>query len=265
MIPWRFIDTGPGNAFSNMAVDEAIARLVREGRKPPALRLYEWETPSVSLGYFQKTDSINTAYCVEKNMPVVRRLTGGRAVFHHHELTYSFSAITSHGVFSGSLKDSYKKINEALCLSVSMAGLSPETRLTKNQNSADYTSKNSFCFYSAAYGEVILNNRKIIGSAQKRWKDGLLQQGSIPFSLDEDEIKNVFGISCRADLRTRMLGLREAAPELTLKKFKEIVRAAFEEIFHVEFIHAPLSQEEIRLALELEVRKYQTPEWNFQR
>lgn len=265
MTPWRFIDSGPCTAFSNMAVDEAIARLVREGGKPPALRLYEWKVPSVSIGYFQKIGSINISYCVEKNVPVVRRLTGGRAVLHYKELTYSFSAVTAQGVFSGSLKDSYKKINEALCLSVSMAGLLPETRLAKDRNNTTYASKNPFCFDSASYGEVILNNKKIIGSAQKRWKDGLLQQGSIPFSMDEEEMKNIFKIECRYDLKTRMTGLREAAPELTLNRFKEAVRAAFEEIFHIEFIHVPLSQEEIRLALELEARRYQSPEWNFQR
>lgn len=265
MTHWRFIDSGPGAAFSNMAVDEAIASLIREGKNPPALRLYEWEAPSVSIGYFQKIGSINTAYCADKNMPVVRRLTGGRAVFHYKELTYSFSAATTHWAFSGSLKESYKKINDALCLAVSIVGLPSETSIAKERNSTDYASKNPFCFDSASYGEVILNNKKIIGSAQKRWKDGLLQQGSIPFSMDEEVIKNIFNIDYRSNLRTGMTGLREAAPELTLNRFKEAVRTAFEKIFQIEFIQAPLSQEEIRLALELEARRYQTPEWNLRR
>lgn len=265
MTPWRFIDSGPGPAFFNMAVDEAVARFVREGKEPPALRLYEWEAPSVSIGYFQKISSINTAYCADKNIPVVRRLTGGRAVLHKNELTYSFSSITTQGTFSGSLKDSYTKINEALCLAVAMLGVSPETRGEKNQQSSAYTSRNPFCFDSASYGEVTLDNKKIIGSAQKRWENGLLQQGSIPLNIEEEEIRNIFADNNRYTFKNGLLGLREAVSELNLSKFKEAVKAAFEKTFHIEFIPAPLSQKEILLALELKAQRYQAPEWNFQR
>lgn len=92
MTTWRLIDSGPCDASYNMALDEAIAVFVRRGRSCPALRLYGWETPSVSLGSFQKLDDIDEEYCSHENIPVVRRPTGGRAVLHGDELTYSFSS-----------------------------------------------------------------------------------------------------------------------------------------------------------------------------
>ena len=110
---WRFIDSGPCGAAYNMAFDEAIAVTVRNGRAHPTLRLYGWDLPSVTIGYFQKIGDIDTAYCFRNNIPVIRRPTGGRAILHGNEITYSFSAKTRTGLFSKSLLDSYKTISRA--------------------------------------------------------------------------------------------------------------------------------------------------------
>jgi len=111
---WRFIDTGPCSAAYNMALDEAIAIVVRKDNAPPTLRLYGWDMLSVSIGCFQKISDVDIAYCIEKHIPVVRRPTGGRAILHSNEITYSFSVKTTHRLFSKGLLDSYKKISIAL-------------------------------------------------------------------------------------------------------------------------------------------------------
>src|SRR6266496_4232649 len=194
MTGWRFIDSGPCPASYNMAVDEAVACFVREGQSPPTLRLYECICPSVTIGCFQKIDSVDMAYCTERDIPIVRRPTGGRAILHNQELTYSFSAGTANGLFSHGLRDSYKKISAAFCSALSSLGLYPEANIAREMSGEDRASKNPLCFHAASFGEITLHNKKVIGSAQKRWNGALLQQGSIPYIIDWDILKKVFGL-----------------------------------------------------------------------
>ena len=93
---WRLIDRGPESPEMNMAIDEAIALSSREGSSPPTLRLYQWSRPTISLGYFQKAqDALNLDICSEKGIEIIRRLTGGRAVYHDQEiLTFSNAKIS---------------------------------------------------------------------------------------------------------------------------------------------------------------------------
>ncbi len=245
-----------------MAVDEAIAASVREDKSPPTLRLYEWIAPSVSIGCFQKTNSVNIMYCAEKSIPVVRRLTGGRAILHNYELTYSFSA-RNEGFFSKGLLDSYRQLSIAFKLALGMLGLAATMKMERESGSN--LNRSALCFKSTSYGEISFNNKKIIGSAQKRWKDGLLQQGSIPYIIDEEAIKKVFDLDPSLDLKDRMAGLREVIPDFSCGHLKETIRAAFENTFRIKFIHSPLSQEEALLARELEARKYLSREWTFRK
>jgi len=103
---------------------------------------------------------------------------------------------------------------------------------------------------------------KVIGSAQKRWSDGLLQQGSIPFSLDRHRISRVFGLK---DTERTMAGLTEIVPDLDADQFRNAVRISFEETFNIQWKIAPLSLEELSLARELEEEKYLSRQWNFRR
>jgi lipoate-protein ligase A len=262
MDEWRFIESGPCPATMNMAIDEALAHSVREGASPPVLRVYAWTTPSVSIGCFQKIDAVNLPCCADLHIPVVRRPTGGRAVLHGDELTYSFSAPTGAGPFSKGLMDSYHQISRALCRAVSVLGPAAEARTTRAQEEA---SGNPLCFHSASFAEITVLNRKLVGSAQKRWRDGLLQQGSIPYVLGEMLIKKVFNIDAPVDLRERMIGLREVVPDLDPAHFRETVRRSFEETFGVPLTPSALSREESLHAAELEARKYQSRAWTLQR
>ncbi len=256
---WRLIDSGPGSAPYNMALDEAIATFVRKGSLPPALRLYGWDRPSLSLGYFQRTPGIDAGYCEAEDIPIVRRPTGGRAILHGDELTYSFSACICQGPFSKGLLDSYKKISAAFHLAFRKTGICTEPKLRREKGSV--LAGSPICFHSSSYGEILINNRKIVGSAQKRWVDGLLQQGSIPYSYDMERLRNIFGGDEIISLRDCAVGLRELLPGLDEGLFREIVAASFEEAFGISFVPSPATPEELTLAEELQRKKYLPGLW----
>lgn len=256
---WRIIDSFKSGACYNMALDEAIARNVRQGNSLPTLRLYGWDVPSVSIGCFQKISDIEVDYCRESGIPVVRRPTGGRAILHDDELTYSFSVRTDNEIFSRGLLDSYRKISSAINLALSLTGLLPELKLTRD---AAY-SRSPLCFQSASYGEISVSKKKITGSAQKRWPDGLLQQGTVAYRMDIDGMKKVF--RDKSGLDDVMGGLQALVPGLDRDCFKKTVIASFEKIFGIRFIPGRLSEKEEALVQEFLTQKYLTDEWNLQR
>ena len=107
---WRLIDSGLCDAAFNMALDEAIAVHVRQGRALPTLRFYQWERPSITLGFFQKAQEINVSFCREMEIPLVRRRTGGRAVLHGQDLTYSLACRLDTVHFNDKISSNYARI-----------------------------------------------------------------------------------------------------------------------------------------------------------
>lgn len=251
---WRFVDTGQCSAAYNMALDEAIATAVRKDNSPPTLRLYRWNMPSVSIGCFQKISDVDVEYCIEKHIPIVRRPTGGRAILHNHELTYSFSVKTTQGLFSKGLLDSYGEISRAFDHALSKIGLLPEIRLLRKIHHP----RSPLCFQSTSYGEITIGEKKVVGSAQKRWTDGLLQQGSIPFTIDRDEIVKIFRLKSTHGIKETFIGLKEILPELNIDNLSNVIRISFEEIFNTRLIFSSPSQEEVSFAQELEAQKYRS-------
>ncbi len=262
---WRFIDLGSCSAAYNMALDEAIAAAVRKDKSPPTLRLYGWNIPSVSIGCFQKISDIDIEYCTEKHIPVVRRPTGGRAILHNHELTYSFSIKTIQGLFSKGLIDSYKKISIALGSTLLKIGLSPELKLLREARNPSATRRSPLCFQSTSFGEITINNKKVVGSAQKRWTDSLLQQGSIPFTINKDELVRIFRLESTQEVKEAIMGLKDLFPDLNTNDLKNAIRISFEETFDVRLISSSPSHEEVSLAQELEAQKYLSYQWTFKR
>jgi lipoate-protein ligase A len=243
-----------------MALDEAIATSVRNHESPPTLRLYGWDRPSLSLGSFQKSSSVDLEYCRENSMPVVRRPTGGRAILHGDELTYSFSVRTDHGPFAKGLLESYRNISSAFSLAFRKIGLSVESK--DRREDGRVLTRSPLCFRSSSYGEILIENRKVVGSAQKRWKDGLLQQGSIPFSFDTKSMRHVFGPDSCSRTGDYMAALREIMKDFDEEVFKRSIREAFEETFSVSLPASQPTEAEYLLAQELEERKYLQDSWN---
>lgn len=259
-LKWRLIDSGTRDAIYNMAIDEAIAVNVKNGDSLPTLRLYGWSCPSVSLGSFQKISDIDLMYCITNNIPVVRRPTGGRGILHGDELTYSFSA-RNEGKFSSSLLDTYRKLSMTFQLAINTIGLKVEmkTEREKGRN----LRRSPICFNSTSYGELSYNGKKLVGSAQKRWSNGFLQQGSIPYSIDYEKTSIVF----KTDTSTQqysgqgMSGLKELLNNFDHNIFKRHIRSAFEQVFNIILVDSVPSPEEQEIAHLLSFGKYQNPQW----
>jgi len=181
----------------NMALDDAISEAVRKKESPPTLRIYRWEKPSVSIGYFQKSSEVNLDYCTEKDYPVVRRPTGGRAILHASELTYSFSSRYESLSFKGRLFEDYSVISRALLLGLKQTGIDAVNSSERKRGS----SKNPACFKAVSFGEVTVKRKKIIGSAQRRYSDGFLQQGSILLDFDAEELQRVLNCGGKTEFQ----------------------------------------------------------------
>jgi lipoate-protein ligase A len=242
-----------------MALDEALAVSSRSGASPPTLRLYGWQQKAVSLGCFQKTTDIDLEFCHAENIAVVRRPTGGRAILHGCEMTYSVSA-QNEGAFSHGLFHTYHFIGIALKGAIEAMGgavslkmeKAPERRLVKSP----------VCFESTSYGEISgLDGRKLAGSAQQRKRDGFLQQGSIPYVMDHEKTGRVFGRDA-AGLRLEMMGLKETCPGLDHEAFKQALCKAFENTFDCRLVLSGPTPAELELASQLVEEKYGDREWN---
>jgi len=257
----RLINQGAAPAFFNMALDEAISEAVRQKASPPTLRLYQWDRPSLSIGYFQKVSDIDTGYCDKKGYPVVRRQTGGRAVLHDLELTYSFSASADSPMFNGSLLEDYAVISRALLLALKLKGIEAKASFERKRSSGH---KHPACFRATSYGEITAGGKKVIGSAQKRYKDGFLQHGSILFSYDPGELCKALGQSNQdniIDIGT----INDYEGVISFDDLRQALKEAFERTFNVKMISDNPAKSELKLAKELERCKYSTREWNFLR
>ncbi len=192
---WRLIDDKAHGASFNMALDEAVSEAVRKKISPPTLRLYQWAKPSITIGYFQKFSDINLKYCKKKSYPVARRLTGGMAILHDSELTYSFSACNDIKPFKNNLINNYLSVSKALVSALRLINIDAQITLSKSKRESrnDSIPRDPFCFKISSYGEITVDGTKIIGSAQKRYSNGFLQQGSIMIDFDVKELGRVLG------------------------------------------------------------------------
>lgn len=259
---WRLIDSGPGEAADNMALDEAIARAVQDGAAPATLRLYGWSRPAVSLGAFQRFSDVDTAYCAEQRIPIVRRPTGGRGILHGDELTYSFSS-KNEGPFSKGLLDTYRRLAGAFRDALALIGLAVDTQVERERSGQ--TARSPLCFRSASFGELLHGGRKMIGAAQKRWSRGFLQQGSIPYSFDYERLERVFttaGVEpAGAPVWSGMVGLKELIPGFDPGEFARSLGRAFESAFGVSLVASLPTVQELEAARALREEKYLQARW----
>ena len=260
---WRMIDTGPCSASYNMALDEAIALSVRKRLVPPTLRFYRWDSPSLSIGCFQKSSDLDLSFCNKNRIPLVRRPTGGRAILHGDELTYSLSVRTDLAPFALGLFESYRCISAAFIAGFTRLGIAASAK--EQKESGRTLTRSPLCFQSSSYGEILIKNRKIVGSAQKRWQDGLLQQGSIPYAYDTETMECIFGVAGSGRERDVMTALRTVKPDIDDRTLKDAIVGGFEEVFGISLPGTHPSPEEFRLARELEEQKYLQASWTLRR
>jgi len=209
---WRFIDTGPGSGSDNMATDEALLESCIDGYSPSILHFYTWRHPVITIGYLQDLKkTICVDECKTRNIEVIRRITGGKAVVHHKDLSFSLifparGEIIPPGIFSGYLKvaGGFMKGLNGLGLNVHF----PDS--TSRQGGASLLKERavSACLLSRMRYEILSNGRKIIGFAQRRLGDWILQQGTLMIDLERrlwyDLLKYQEGKNC-IDIRERFL------------------------------------------------------------
>jgi len=257
----RLVSQGPEHAFFNMALDEAIAEAVRAKLSPPTLRFYRWDRPSISIGYFQKASDVDLDYCRKKGYPLVRRLTGGRAILHDEELTYSISSFAGSALFKDRLLETYRVISNALLRGLKLNGIDARISFQKKRSGHH---KNPSCFKSMSYGEITVNGKKIIGSAQKRYKNGFLQHGSLLLDYKADELCNTL-MEIGPDDLTRIGSIRECASGITPDRLSRSLKEAFEKELNVKLISDIPSKAELKAADKLVKTKYSADEWNLRR
>lgn len=186
---WRLLHSPPSSGAFNMALDEALMAHAAESGDW-VLRVYSWSGPTLSLGRNQTASgAYDRAALAKRQIEVVRRPTGGRAILHHREITYSVVASVRE---AGDLRESYARINRLLIAALRALGVAAtvvaEERLPHANPSREVDRPGLLpCFHHPSTGEITLGGRKLIGSAQWRANDVLLQHGSI--LIDDDQVQ----------------------------------------------------------------------------
>jgi lipoate-protein ligase A len=192
---WYFLNTGFHDGHYNMSLDERIAK---NYKGIPILRVYGWEPYCISLGYNQGAEDINVAYANSKGISIVKRATGGRAVLHAEELTYSV-ILDSNGK---GIHEVYKEINAALLQGLHLLGADVNFSKTNSDFNSLYKNKSSIpCFTSSARYEIEYEGKKLVGSAQRRYEDVVLQHGSILIGDFHKQLPDF--LNCNVDNKTR--------------------------------------------------------------
>jgi len=264
---WRLLHTGGLSAARNMAVDEALFNSISRGA-PPVLRTYAWEPPGVSLGYAQPIDrGVNRDAIRARGYGLVRRPTGGRAIIHHHELTYSVALRTDDLSAGDSVLKSYREISRGIEAGLELLGI-PARLPRKKRQAIKHKDLPSVCFAASLGGDMEVDGRKIVGSAQMRRSGVILQHGSIPFRLDEPEHVAILagGAGAGESLSRAAVGIEDAlGRKVCADEVANALVQGFIDAFGIGFEPVELTPEELADADALEREKYATNEWTLNR
>jgi len=259
----------------NMALDEAIFQSCQRRHVPPTLRLYLWKPPGISIGYFQTLEkTVDLSKCKKSNVDMVRRITGGRAVLHEDEITYSLCARSEEYPELGrNTMETYQRISLALLESLKTLRIQAEWARPNRERIA--FSDNSFvskpCFVSSSRFEITVAGKKLIGSAQRREKSDFIQHGSIPLgdgkvSLGELLTEKNTGEKIKEKLKKKSTNLeRILKRSVECEEVISALKKGFGNFFGVKLVGEELTQGELETARVLRDRKYSTEEWNLGR
>lgn len=266
---WRYILSDPSNGAWNMAFDEAILKLAAEKKVPPTLRLYSWNPACLSLGYAQSFHEVDSEKLNEKGWGLVRRPTGGRAILHTDELTYSVMIPLDSPIVAGGVLESYRRISGALMSALNSLGA--QVNADKEYNNLTHSEKaKPVCFEVPSNYEITANGKKLIGSAQARKLGGVLQHGSLPLFGDITRITDVLLFNNEAEriiTKERVLAHATTLAEIVNREisWQEAANAfirGFESTLNILFYQSDVTQDELSLAQELFETKYNSSKWN---
>jgi len=250
----RVLKTGANTAGFNMALDEAILAQIAEGKSPSSLRFYSWSPPACSIGYFQDLgEELDLERCQKLGINYVRRMTGGGAVFHENEVTYSFFVPATDGVLPLDMLESYKAVSLGIIKGLGKLGLEIK-----------FESLNDLC----------CQGKKISGNAQTRKKGVILQHGTILINIDVEKMFSVLLVP-NEKIRDKMISnVKERVTSvenclgrsISNEEIEKALIKGFKEAFpEFQFYLGEATKEELTLANKLAKEKYKSDEWNFRR
>jgi lipoate-protein ligase A len=250
---WRLLITEKNTAYKNMAIDRAV--LVANGKKivPPTVRFFTWSPPAISIGYFQSLDDeVDLDVCRKLGVDYVRRITGGGAVFHDNELTYSIVIPESHPQVPKNIIDSYKRICGAIMKGLDKLGIDSK-----------YFPIN----------DILTNNKKISGNAQTRKSKTVLQHGTILMDVDVEKMFSLLRVPDEKikdklikDVKERVTSIKNVLnSDIRFDEVADAMKKGFEEEFKINLINGELTQEELELADRFERECFSAEDWNHRR
>ena len=250
MLEMRVLDRGENSGFTNMAIDEAIAMHAQE--IGPTLSVYCWKPKTVTIGYFQgMTNEVDVEQCKIRGIDCIRRVTGGGAVFHDTELTYSFICTVESGIVSRNILESYKQICNGLIFSLKELGIESQF---------------------AGINDIVSNGKKISGNAQTRKNLAVLQHGTLLLDVDVETMFALLKVPNEkirdkliSDVKQRVTSVKQIlGREVNFNEAKSAVFKGFEKAFDAKLVPGKLQDCELADAEKIKQRIL-SDEWNFMR
>lgn len=273
---WIFINSGKQDAAYNMALDEALLEWHAEGLIPPVIRFYQWEPAALSIGYFQRVErDIHLPAVKEMGLGFVRRPTGGRAVLHEHELTYSVIVSEDYPDMPKTVTEAYRVISEGILQGFRNLGLQAEFSVPESDSQREALSqpKSAVCFDAPSWYELVVEGKKVAGSAQTRQKGVILQHGAILIDLDEDKYLNCFSYESEEKRQKVKERLSQKAVSINkiISKAIEVdqcipaFKNGFESALNIHLTSFSLTPEQQQYVENLAETRYRSDEWNFRK
>ncbi len=237
---WRLIDSGYLDAYTNMAIDEAVFLMREKLGLPTTLRFYSWKPAAVSIGYFQKIEDPSLEEYKRQKITIVRRFTGGGAILHRNEITYSLACSTHEFPTFKDITKTQQLVHEAIILGLQNLGINAGLERKEIERPDPY-----FCFVSPSKNDVVDDGRKIVGSAQRRRNRAFFQHGSI--------------------LMDNKITPKSSKQKKDRGKIINSLILGFEKKLGIRLLPGQLTKEELKLSQELRQIKYSTRNWNYRR
>lgn len=272
---WNFINTGSKDPYYNMAMDEALLNFVSRGEIDPVIRFYTWNPATLSIGYFQRLQKeIDIDKVKEKGFGLVRRQTGGRGVLHDKELTYSVIVPESHPQMPSTVTEAYRVISQGLLEGFKSLGFDAYFAIPRSKEEREKLKqpRSAVCFDAPSWYELVVEGRKIAGSAQTRQKGVILQHGSLLQDIDVDELFDMF-IYKNDRLKQKM---KEAFSEkavaindisdthITIEEMENAFKEGFKKGLDIDFKPLELTEAQLQEVEEL-ADKYRSDEWMYRK
>ncbi|WP_210618854.1 lipoate--protein ligase family protein [Mammaliicoccus lentus] len=272
---WHFVNTKSSNPFYNMAVDEALMNFVSREEIDPVIRFYTWNPATLSIGYFQKlSKEIDIEKVKEKGFGLVRRATGGRGVLHDKELTYSVIVPESHPNMPQTVTEAYRVISEGLLEGFKALGFEAYFSVPKSKEAREKlkSPRSSVCFDAPSWYELVVEGRKIAGSAQTRQKGVILQHGSILQDINVDELFDMFTYrndrlkeKMKAAFMDKAIAINDISDRhITLEEMETAFYEGFKKGLNIEFKPLDFTESQKEEIKHLE-DKYQSEEWTYRK